>query len=541
MLRKQISKEQIELLAEEVRKHVDPELLERGLEYQQKGLVYNAAVHERRYTSKVQGSQVYDVSIDLDRLPASHCSCGADAYCEHMAAAFFYAYAVYGRPDQFLRQIKPDVDTAGNRIDQSSLHRITAMLSPVLPAGRTLREKDGPEAWDRYIEDSYRGFAKANVLHKAYPSDFLTAFLQKVQQPATWWETPNRQLFQLKTALFALRQTDALLAELPQNAPSRTSALEKAAKACIDKLQQTLKELSSAELAETALPHLLALAEDVRTTLLRHIDGVVDGLFVYRFLWSRFLQHHGAADREIGRLEQAIREAEPTDASPGDSRRADRLRVALAHFDVLGKRDARATERLGTLERIKPADFLGYLHTFSQGRHTDRLRHWLQWLAPAMEQADAAELNLYCDYWIDAFQQGAPEEEVRRSLAALLPRSYAKYTAFLMQTGCFREWIEFHLAYGISPLSISPLDLKRLEEQRPDLLLPLYHQAVERIVAAKSRDAYKQAAYLLRKLKVFYEANGSSARFQDYMRRLASRYARLRAFQEELRKGKLLT
>ncbi len=94
------------------------------------------------------------------------------------------------------------------------------------------------------------------------------------------------------------------------------------------------------------------------------------------------------------------------------------------------------------------------------------------------------------------------------------------------------------LANRVSPNDLYSVDLQSVEKQNPALVLPLYHQAVERCIAGKNRTAYKSATKLLKKLNNLYKKLDRLNDWEDYIYRLAVKYSRLRALQEELRKGK---
>jgi hypothetical protein len=539
MLRTQITREQIEVLAEDIRTYFDPQVLMQGLEYHQKGYVYNAEVKGSTYHAKVQGTRVFDAAIDLDFISASHCSCGRE-YCEHLAAAFFYAYAAYGRPDSIIKQVTPEPVAPSNTLDQSSLHRITSMLTQSEPAANTqLREGDAPEHWLQYLSDTYRSFSHRQAHHKAYPNEYFTAFIQMTLQPASWWQLPYRALFQICASLFAMQQTDELHAQLLPQTEAKISAFQKTVKMLSERLTGAVKELASTEWKASQMPYLEFISRVVRDQLTARADTLNDWLHLYRYLWSKLLHKTELLGKEQALLERTIAEALYTSSSL-HVWQTDRLLLAAAHFDIIAKRDQDAVRRLESLGTITMGDFLIYLHSFTQNQQWDRLLHWLRWLLPALKKAEKAEFNLFCDYWSEAVKNGAPEEEWMDALRSLLPRSYEKYMSLLVQRGRHREWVSFHLAYAISPLSISSLDLKRIEEADPGLLLPLYHQAIERSISAKSREAYKQAILLLKKLKLIYASLNNPARFDEFLQRLMNQYARLRAFQEELRRGKLL-
>jgi uncharacterized Zn finger protein len=98
--------------------------------------------------------------------------------------------------------------------------------------------------------------------------------------------------------------------------------------------------------------------------------------------------------------------------------------------------------------------------------------------------------------------------------------------------------VDLQLANRISPLSLYALELRAIEEYDPGLLLPLYHQAAERAVLEKNRASYKTAVRLLKKLYSYYKLLKKEDRWERYINRLADKFSRLRAFQEELKKGK---
>jgi uncharacterized Zn finger protein len=90
-------------------------------------------------------------------------------------------------------------------------------------------------------------------------------------------------------------------------------------------------------------------------------------------------------------------------------------------------------------------------------------------------------------------------------------------------------------------MELHPEELHLLEKEDLKLLLPLYHQAVERCILEKNRTSYKDAVKLLKKLKTYYKRLKQQQRWEQYIVRLAAQYTRLRAFQEELRKGKVIS
>jgi uncharacterized Zn finger protein len=106
--------------------------------------------------------------------------------------------------------------------------------------------------------------------------------------------------------------------------------------------------------------------------------------------------------------------------------------------------------------------------------------------------------------------------------------------------GRYRRWVNFHLAERIGLSSLYPVDMRAIEAHDPTLLLPVYHQSIDAYIKQKNRTAYKEAIRLLKKLASIYKQLGRQDRYEAYMEKLARHYSRLRAFQEELKRGKLI-
>jgi len=214
------------------------------------------------------------------------------------------------------------------------------------------------------------------------------------------------------------------------------------------------------------------------------------------------------------------------------------LLIALAHFELMDGKDEMALRRLQTISNLQPSDFFMILHEWVQREQWDRLLIWLRLLLPAMSKAKQEDLQTVCLYWQEAMKHQPTDEEWIRVMLSLLPRSYYYYTDYLIQTKRYRQWIDLQLSHQISPASLFTEHLKTIEQHDPALLLPLYHQATEKSISEKSRTAYQIALRYMRKLHTIYVRLKQVERWEDYLYLLTKKHARLRAFQEELRKGK---
>jgi len=91
-----------------------------------------------------------------------------------------------------------------------------------------------------------------------------------------------------------------------------------------------------------------------------------------------------------------------------------------------------------------------------------------------------------------------------------------------------------------SPSKMDRTQLKQVEQQHPNLMIPVYHHAIERQLALRNRAAYRETVKLLKRLREIYVLSEETALYKTFLTALTVRYQRLHAFMEELEKGKLL-
>lgn len=78
-----------------------------------------------------------------------------------------------------------------------------------------------------------------------------------------------------------------------------------------------------------------------------------------------------------------------------------------------------------------------------------------------------------------------------------------------------------------------------IEKDDPQSIISLYHKYIRQLIEKKNRDSYKSAVKILKKLRTLYNKQKEQERWQQFLSQLIHKYARLRALQEELKKGKM--
>lgn len=525
MLKLQIPKNRMNYLMKQVQLHYDAGVLEKGWDYFHKGKVSGVDLAGTKIEALVKGTKSYEVLIDLEDFTYSECSCPFEGYCKHIAAAFFSLYTPYGRPELLLQQLKQAV-----LVRKKTMRSSTPVPDKKPAAVQAPTAEMTPQDWHRFFEGKFHGFS---ISHQNSIETFYDTALETLPAYAAGWRASLKQLFGLHVILFMMRKIEQFYQETKSSYLSyyHENGCKAAAGYCEEKLQEVIRGMNPATF-DAESTHWQSTLTMLGEMALNGKESPIHWIFVYRFIWWSVTGHGDWKHKEMARLELLLEKKDLL------TRKRDLLTIARAHFDVIQDHTAEAFRRLNGLENRRAEDFYIYIQTNYKLGNWEETLLWLRWLLPAMNKANHDDFRTFCQYWMDTTQHLDSDAEWVRVMESLLPRSYYYYTAYLLQTKRYKQWIDLQLANRISPLSLYALELKAIEEYNPGLLLPLYHQAAERAILEKNRNSYKTAIRLLKKLNGYYKQLKQEDRWELYINRLADKFSRLRAFQEELKKGK---
>ncbi|GIP35674.1 SWIM zinc finger domain-containing protein [Paenibacillus sp. J2TS4] len=528
MLRVKIPKNRMNLLIDKLQNRFDPEILEQGWEHYHKGFVSKLTLqHGIVLRAIVHGVEPYEVKIDLEQFERSECTCSESRECAHMAAAIFMAYTAHGRPELLLIQLKHTLLTRSKTVRAAA--KTKAEERPAIPVSKEL-----PSQWHKTLDQRFYGFT---LSHQHSVDTFYSTALDSLLPFAQSWSEELRFLYKMHVYLFVLRKLDEFhqIHQTTYLSTYHDSGSRAVAMQCLEQMTAT------AELADPLAIHrrfprhwetTLRLVHDLS---LNGKPGPVPWLDVYRMLWTRWFEPTADPAEERRRLELQLEQPRLT------PRHEDTLRLALAHFDIVDGDDDSALQQLNRLHSKLISDFLFVLKQLRLAGDLQRLLRWLRWLLPVMPRLKQDEFHTLCGYWVEAMKAQPSDEEWLRVMVALLPRSYSYYADYLMKQGRYRQWVDLQLANFVEPANLYPEELKAVEAFDPELLLPIYHQSIERAIQEKSRLSYKTAVRQLRTLHLLYEKLDRLDRWQLFVQMLAHKYSRLRAFQQELQKGQWLS
>ncbi|MFC7678988.1 SWIM zinc finger domain-containing protein [Paenibacillus sp. GCM10028914] len=523
--------------------------IKRGFQYYKQGRV--GPLHhtsDDHIEAIVQGTDDYHVNLVPGSLEDSRCTCPVRHKCKHMVAVLLDAANKQGRSvhalvnahsTTLIRYGEMSSGEPETRLHSSqSNNRQSGVFAAIREQARNLPEMP-ISAWHQLFGQCVSTL-EVNTLNSLYSRNALEA-LYSIKPSLTGIMD---LLFELHTRLFVL---DKLVKQPPNQGIGAGLFIGYHVQIAADDIQKDIKQqLSSghffipteAELSLRVTETLDYLREKMLTESRYHpfFSNIYNQLWLYGFhqdggnmeLYARELQHLKTAETELGNAY---------------SRAAGMLAQSLMHFYLV--QDQEAFDLLRAADKalyIQPEQLIHFLDMLSEAEDWPRLTKWLAVTGPLLANYRNHKLNSYMAYWDQAVQQ-LPEAEqfLWDTLVDMLPHSKDIYQETLLAHGKWQQWMDYQLSTGREPLEFRVSVLQPIEKHAPELLLPFYHQAVDRYILQKNRSSYKSAVKLLKRLSKLYKKLKREQRFEIFMEGFAGRHSRLRALQEELRKGKLIS
>ncbi|MBB6731820.1 SWIM zinc finger family protein [Cohnella zeiphila] len=531
-----IADDQWTLLIEDVAERFDDLTLKRGFQYYKQDRIREMDISDdsRRIDAEVMGSKTYLVSIDLDFFGASRCECPVQGFCKHMAAALLAYAEMNERPVQQLANARL---IAGNPA-------FPAASKPQPPQSAAAKEaarlpEMSLEEWREWFQLCAKPYDN-ETRNPSYVNRVLRAFdadrpkLPPVLEP----------LFKLHASLFLLGK---LMRPYRRENSHFGSYLPYYTEMAIGELQKLVIAGLETELPLGDDPALWERVYETVAYLRKRMltDDGTEPYFAdcYYLVWMNWISPHlkdlQPVTGELDRLKEAENEL-------GSTLQRQPWLLAQCRMNFYLGNDPAAWQLLREAadekRQLDPDELLYYLWELREAEVWKRLSGWLDVAGPLLRNRRGDALRRYFEYWEAAIPHVPDAAERMWSLLSdMLPWTQALYEEKLREHGRWREWMDLQLCTGQEPLAMRVTDLQPMEKEAPELLLPFYHQAVERLVLQKNRYSYKEAVRLLKRLQKLYKRLKRENRWETFFSSFNVRNGRLRALQEELRKGKLLS
>ncbi|MED4980410.1 SWIM zinc finger family protein [Geobacillus stearothermophilus] len=505
-------------------------VIQKGRELSRQGLVYNVTVIDSDFIEgKVIDTAIHDVTLDLSDISLHSCTCGTEDLCPHVLALFFYVYGNVFDNGELLRQWKQgkkkpnrkaaSVQTPSEPNTAESVAQWRKQFADLLDewSARHRRRNDWPyrlshQLFPRLVKNSPKHSA-VRLLHRFHAALFLLDHLFEYGRERGW----DRGLLFGSYEQFSWQQDVDYIA---------------------DEWFETLERFPSELLPPSVETHIEQTIPYVRELLLRWGKASPSLVYsLYTTAWELLFTKEAQRRQEKETLIRLATEKQSTT-----------LLLAAAHLAFLLGEDDEALAIYRQHPKEAAPFFIDWMERFASSHSPERFASfWAkgkQELAfyisalPEMERSPFVNEigRLYESY----ARQHNKWEDYEKLLAACFPYSANRYVHWLLDQRRYHDVVDLYLWGDATAHDIDPTFLAMLQKQNPALVLPLYHRAVMRFVEAKNRASYRVAVQYLKKLRACYRSLKRMNEWQMYLEQLLAKTARMRAFHEEVEKGKLL-
>lgn len=506
------------------------DVLEKGYDYYRREKVLSVEVMDgSSIYGVVKGTAIYAVTLDGDDFAYSACTCPVKGNCKHMAAVFYAYYNYAGE----------SAEEAHNRFLYGNW--LTTEGRSVIPATRVALGNDAkhsleshPELWTEDMEEKH-GEVWRQCRHSLHP---LQAMLTGIKSISKDWQPGMRRLHWMHGIVYVLEQAERAYSHT--DSYSRyyyEMAFTRMTEPWINHYQELAAELKPASLGpeeREAVRHLIAAFHE-RDMDREHQLHRWETL--YFALWSQLITEPDWATREEALLRERLRGAK------GEGQGAFFLPMALAFLAFADDRDEDAREMLArtvfnrtallasdcALQRLEERDW-------------NRLGPWIDYLYAGLAvDRKSKAFGPFLTMCRLADRQQPDNPEWQRYLVQFLPYSYSALTEHWLDCRDYDSWADLQLLFGIEPDEIDVQLMREISKAAPRVLYPIYHQAIDGAIRSRNRQGYRQAVKLMKRLEKLYKAEKQNEAWSRFVDGIVRKHQRLRALQEELWRGKIVT
>lgn len=520
-----------ETLESSLKEQMNETIIKRGWEYYRSGHVKNVKLaDEGTLYGTVQGSEIYAVVLDADQLRYSKCTCLYAGYCKHMAAVYFAYCNDEDRTGVAAEDAYRRVLGLGPKPVQTvSISVTTVNTSISMPA-----HDASPAVWQEWIEAEYGQAWRAcrHSLHSLQP------ILSALKGTSRDWEKPHQRLHWANVILFILDQAEHAIKS-------------------VDSFSRYYHEMSFLRMAEPWVEHYYTLVLELQPTQMdarerAWVDHIVryaynraikteqqlfDWAYIYLALCEKMSENKGWHKIELATM---LSSAGQTDNEFINLSFVNSAAAMLHFFDGNDEGALRHFSQTD-FQRSQKVIYPCAAQRLEEG-NWELFGLWMSFLYehiyPTRSGRTIGAFVTLCRR-ADADQPDEPRWTTY--MTELLPHSYVELSEHWLAVKKYEDWADLQLLIGVKPEDIGVQDLKEVSKASPQVLLPIYHQSIDEWINSRNRQGYRMAVKQLKKLERLYRTEKTMDRWEQYIAGIVRKNQRLRAFQEELWKGKIVT
>ncbi|MBU8881097.1 SWIM zinc finger family protein [Bacillus sp. FJAT-29790] len=507
----------------------DERLVQIGLMLFRQRLVYQIRFDGDRISAIVQDVTPAKVHLDLEFIHLSECSCPADGFCRHQLAVFFqllsHAKSVTNWVEEWRQPIKEK-----NTAKQWGLQKAKDLLKT---AGSLKPDYD---RWTATFNESFDAIMEGQGDPKPFIIPELFQVYTRRWKAGAPFEQEWKLLYLLVGYVISFKKLMELSIKLGHTEDMIHRYYRHLFQTMMDEAVDVMNKLSVHSLPFAFDEFIVKLKDDSTGLLTIDFELEYERTHLYRLLWTNFFQKKDWCKKEIEKLEAIEPKTFP-------------IIVGDLHLHIL-QRDDEMALRIVTVPEIAMTPYLLYwLDLFTSHKEWKRMGPYVEEFIKKLKdylsiQEDYRAKASYMKLAIKAVAPfcsatGRPDL-YEKVLIETLPYSYSEYEYTLFDNKSFDKWADLHAFMGYEIDMLHNDRIKALEKQDPAKLLPLYHHSIHDHISLRGRDHYREAVRKMKKLRTLYKKLKRQDDWELFLETLLEKTKRLRAFQEECKRGKLI-
>jgi len=509
----------------------DEKMVQKGLLLFRQGLVSKAKLEHDLVTASVQDVTRVQVELNLNFLNMSTCSCPNDGTCRHILGVFFYAYSHIGSVAEWVEDWRLPA-----KEKKSAESMGLKKAKDLLKTSGSLQHDY--ESWVTSFREDFESIMKGTKNPKPYLiPDLFQVYSRKLKASAPM-KQEWKQLYYIVAAIHSFQSLLHLSKELWHQEAEINRHYRHLFFSIIDDIEELVEKLSVHAMPFAFDEFIAKLKNDCIYLLAENYDLEFERTHLYIVLWTNLFKKKNWRELELEKIHDLNENKQTLPLLIGGVHQHMMLRhdePALRILQHLG--EYAAPYMLFWLEMLKASKewkrmgpfvdlFANMLHGYIKNLHDTYARmEFTRWALKAV--------SVYCteNHKFDLYE---------KILVQTLPYSYRIYDDFLFEQKQYEKWSDLQVYIGYDITSLSNDKLKELQKEEPAVLLPLYHQSIQQQINLKNRSSYKIAVRQLKKLRTIYKKLKREDDWQQFLTTLLEKTKRLRAFQEECERGKLI-
>ncbi|TMU84061.1 hypothetical protein FGG79_18165 [Bacillus sp. BHET2] len=513
-------------------------VVSKGLLLFRQNLVSNVKVRDEEVTADVQDVTPVSLELNLSFPLLSKCSCPNNSWCRHQMATFFMLYNKVGRVSEWIQNWRSQSQSSSQESQSlDDLLKKHSSSGALRKASDLLNERktrgNTPEEWWQFFDSLLKQEDLESLERQPYLMDVLVQNITKRYMKEAPFEREWKPLYQLFATFYLSIHIDFFLQK-------RNVALSREQYSMYDfllgEMEDAVEKLSIHAMPFSFDPYIAFLKKQTIEMSDSKENSTLMKAEVYRFLWYYLFKQKSWRREEVARLEED-REHDSVFYS-----------VALLHQYLLLEdldKAGKVVDELGT-ELVAFSEF--WLRKFFVGKRYEvgffLVRNILSRLTAHIETLDYYEATRFVRWFVRILPMDWLMEKdsalVNELLLSMLPYSFFSYNEYLISAKAYREWVELQKYMNYSIAEMEGMGLRDVTKEAPELALPIYYTGVMAAIDQKNRDSYKLAVRYMKKIRTIYKKTKKTDKWDVYLTFILNKYKRLRAFQEECRKGKLI-